>query len=119
MESWSISEFDSHLFQRLAAKPKGSFFILEETIMDTACIQVNTYLFEQGKKKLEMYIATGKTLNCENWDDLCAYRQGDSVVFYNGCDLVFEFGLCNYDENLTNATMWLFAGAPDPLRIYK
>ena len=119
MESWSISEFDSHLFQRLAAKPKGSIFILEETTMDTACIQMSSYLFEQGKKKLEMYISTDKKLNCENWDDLHAYRQGDSVVFYNGCDLVFEFGSCNYEQNLTSATMWLISGAPDPLRIYK
>lgn len=84
-----------------------------------ACVEISTQLFEQGKNKLEMYIATGKKLNCENWDDLHAFKQGNSVVFYNGCDLVFEFGLCNYSQNLNNATMWLFAGAQDPLRVYK
>lgn len=81
-------------------------------------IQTNTYIFNQAKKKLEMYMETGKALNCKNWNDLHAYKQGDSISFYNECDLIFEFSRGSYDDNLTNAVIWLFDGAKDPLRKY-
>ena len=81
----------------------------------TKAIQTNTSFFENCKKKLEWYIKTGNRLNVKNWEDLRAYRSGNDVQFYNGCDLIWEFSEPSYDEALDVSVFWLIGGAKDPL----
>lgn len=81
-------------------------------------IQTNTTFFENCKRKLEWYIETGRRLNTM-WEDLRVYRNGDDIQFYNGCDLVWEFGAGSYEHNLEQSAIWLIGGAVDPLNKWK
>lgn len=77
-------------------------------------IQTNTQFFENCKKKLEWYIQTGNRLN-SHWEDLRAYRSENDIQFYNGCDLIWEFGFGDYNQALELSVVWLLGGAKDPL----
>lgn len=80
-------------------------------------VQVNTYFFEQCKKKLEMYLKTGKQLISKRWECLLAYRNGDDIQFYDGCDLIIEISRGSYQRNLETAVIWLLDGQKDPLKV--
>jgi hypothetical protein len=81
----------------------------------TKAIQTNTSFFENCKKKLEWYIKTGNRLNVKNWEDLRVCRSGNDIQFYNGCDLIWEFGKGDFEHNLEESVIWLLSGAKDPL----
>jgi len=80
-------------------------------------VQVNTYFFDQCKKKLEMYLKTGKQLISKRWECLLAYRNGDDIQFYDGCDLIIEISRGSYQRNLETAVIWLLDGQKDPLKV--
>jgi hypothetical protein len=81
-------------------------------------IQTNTLFFDRCKAKLEMYIETGKNLISKVWDDLWVTKNGNSIQFYNGCDLIVEISRGSYAENLETAVIWLLSGQRDPLKHY-
>lgn len=80
---------------------------------------VSEKTFNAGKEKLENYILTGHKLNVKHRPNLYACRVGNSLFFYEGCELVYEFGSEDWDLNLHTATTWLFAGAGDPIQFIK
>ena len=85
--------------------------------MKTMAIQTNTYFFDQCKKKLEMYIETGKNLISNVWDDLWVCLHGESdIQFYTGCDLIVEISKGTYQQNLEDAVIWLLSGQEDPIK---
>lgn len=82
-------------------------------------IQINTKFFENCKAKLEMYLKTGFQLQSKIWHDLYAYRNGDDIQFYDGCDLIVEISKGSYAKNLETAVLWLLGGQHDPLKWQK
>jgi len=72
--------------------------------------------FEACKAKLEWYIKTHQQLKSDKWESLHAYRDGNAVGFYSGCDLIYEFDFGDYQNNLMLATQWLLEGQKDPLK---
>ena len=86
--------------------------------MAIKAIQTNTLFFDQCKKKLEMYLETGKQLISKRWDCLLAFKNGSDIQFYNGCELIWEFSGGSYESNLETAVLWLLDGQKDPIRGY-
>ena len=66
--------------------------------------------FNACKSKLEWYLDSGKELKSDVWKHLHAYRTGDKISFYDGCDLITEFNFGDYPNNLLLATQWLLEG---------
>ena len=81
--------------------------------------QINTKFFDACLAKLEMYIKTGKQLKSKVWHDLYAYRNGDDIQFYDGCDLIVEVSKGSYQQSLITSVLWLLGGQPDPLKWQK
>lgn len=75
--------------------------------------------FQQCKDKLKMYLETGKQLQSTVWECLLAYKNGDDIQFYDGCDLIIEISGSTFEQNLETAVVWLLDGQKDPLAKFR
>jgi hypothetical protein len=67
-----------------------------------------------------MYLETGKQLKSTVWECLLAFKNGDDIQFYDGCDLIIEIsGGHTYEQNLDFAVVWLLEGQKDPLAEFR
>lgn len=79
-----------------------------------------TKFFQQCKDKLKMYLETGKQLKSTVWECLLAFKHGDDIQFYDGCDLIIEIsGGHTFEQNLDFAVIWLLEGQKDPLAKFR
>ena len=79
-----------------------------------------TQFFQQCKDKLKMYLETGKQLKSTVWECLLAFKNGDDIQFYDGCDLIVEIsGGHTFEQNLDFAVIWLLEGQKDPLAEFR
>lgn len=78
-----------------------------------------TKFFQQCKDKLKMYLETEKQLKSTVWECLLAFKNGDDIQFYDGCDLIIEISGSTFDKNLETAVVWLLDGQKDPLAKFR